>query len=60
MGDVDEGDPDLPLDPLQLDLHVLPELEVERPERLVEEQDLRMVDDRAGERDPLALAAREL
>jgi hypothetical protein len=48
------------LDALQLDLHLLAELEVERAERLVEQQDLRVVDDRAGERDPLALAAGQL
>ena len=60
MRDVDERDPDLLLDPLQLALHLLAQLQVERAERLVEEQHLRVVDDRAGERDPLALAAREL
>ena len=58
--DVDEGDPELLLDPLQLDLQLLAELEVERPERLVEQERLRPVHDRAGERDALALAAREL
>ena len=58
--DVDEGDPELLLDPLQLDLQLLAELEVERAERLVEQERLRPVDDRAGERDALALAAREL
>ena len=58
--DVDERDPELLLDPLQLDLQLLAELEVERAERLVEEERLRPVDDRARERDPLALAAREL
>ena len=58
--DVDEGDPELLLDPLQLDLQLLTQLQVERAERLVEQQRLRPVDDRAGERDPLALAAREL
>ena len=58
--DVDERDADLLLDPLQLGLHLLAELEVERAERLVEQEHLRAVDDRAGERDPLALAAGEL
>ena len=33
---------------------------VERRERLVEQQDLRVARERAGERDALALAAREL
>ena len=45
---------------LELDLHLLAELEVERAERLVEQQHLRPVDDRARERDALALAAGEL
>src|SRR5262245_55794535 len=57
---VDERDADLLLDPLQLGLHPLPELEVERAERFVEQQDLWAVDDRASERDPLPLAARQL
>ena len=48
------------LDLLQLDLHLLAELEVECPERFVEQQHLRPVDERAGQRDPLPLAAREL
>ena len=48
------------LDRLELDLHLLAELEVERAERLVEEQDPRPVDQRPGERDALALAARQL
>ena len=60
VGDVDEGDPDLALDPLELDLHLLAQLQVERAERLVEQQHARAVDDRAGERDALALAAGEL
>ena len=58
--DVDEGDADLVLDALQLELHLLAQLEVERAERLVEEQHPRTVDERARERDPLLLAAREL
>jgi hypothetical protein len=36
--DVDEGEADVLLDPLQLDLHLLAQLQVERAERLVEEQ----------------------
>ena len=55
--DVDEGDPELLLDPLQLDLQLLAQLQVERSERLVEQQRLRPVDDRARERDALALTA---
>ena len=57
---VHERDAHLALDPLQLDLHLLAELEVERPERLVEQEHLGLVDDRAGQRHALALAPGEL
>ena len=60
MRDVDERDLDLVLDPLQLELHLLAQLEVERAEGLVEEEHARPVHERAGERDPLLLAAGEL
>ncbi len=53
MCDEHEGDAELLLERLQLLLHLLPELEVERAERLVEEQDLRPVHQRAGERHAL-------
>jgi hypothetical protein len=43
-----------------LDLHFLSELLVERRQGLVHEQDARLEDDGAGERDALALTAREL
>ena len=48
------------LDRLELDLHLLAQLEVERAERLVEQQHARPVDQRARERDALPLAAGEL
>src|SRR6266480_7213562 len=60
VGHVDEADPDLALDPLELDLHLLAQLQVQRAERLVEQEHLRLVDDRAGERDPLPLPAGKL
>ena len=60
VGHVDEGDADLLLDVLQLDLHLVTELEVERAERLVEQQHLRAHHERARERDPLPLPAGEL
>ena len=60
MRDVDERDADVVLDRLQLELHLLAELEVERAERLVEQQHLRLVHKRAGERDPLLLTTGEL
>ena len=60
MRDVDEGDRELPLQLLEEELHLLAQLQVERTERLVEEENGRTVDDRARERDALPLAAREL
>ena len=60
MRDVHEGDADLLLDALELDLQLLAQAQVERAERLVEEQRPRAVDQRAGERDALPLAAGEL
>ena len=60
MGDDHEGDPDLVLQAHQLELHLLAQLLVERRERLVEQQHLGPLDQRAGERDALALAAGEL
>ena len=46
--------------PLQLDLEALAQLQVERAERLVEQQHRGLVDQRARQRDALLLAAREL
>ena len=63
MRDVDKGDADvahLALDPLQLDLHLLPKLQIERAERFVEQQHLWRVHERAGECDALSLTAGEL
>ena len=63
MRDVDERHADvahLALDPLQLDLHLLAQLQVERAERLVEQEQRRRVDDRAGECDALTLPTGEL
>ena len=60
VGDDDEGDADLALNGLELDLHLLAQLEVERAERLVEQQHAWPADERAGQRDALALAARQL
>ena len=60
MGHVDEGHPEVALERLEEHLHLLAELQVERAERLVEQQHLGLVHDRPRERDPLALAAREL
>ena len=57
MRDVDEGDRDIVLDHLQLELHLLAQLEIERAEWLVQEQNARTVDERAGQGDTLLLAA---
>ena len=60
VGDEDEGDAGLALQRAELVPHRLAELEVERRERLVEQQHLRLRRQRAGERDRAALAAGEL
>ena len=60
VGDVEEGDADLVVDEVELDLHVLAQLQVERGERLVEQQHLRVVDERPGDRDALLLPAADL
>ena len=58
--DVDERRADVAVDLRQLELKALAELEIERSERLVEEQHCGPVDECARDRDPLLLAAREL
>ena len=58
--DVDERDADFLLQVDELELHLLAQLGVERGERLVEQQELRAVDQRARDRDALLLAAGEL
>jgi hypothetical protein len=60
VGHVDERDPDLGLDALQLDLERLAELEVECAERLVEQQDRSVGSHARGECDALLLAAAQL
>ena len=60
VGHDHEGDPDLVLQADELELHLLAQLLVERRERLVEQQNLGPLDQGAGQRHPLALAAREL
>ena len=52
--------PTLRLQVFELDLHRLSQLEIEGPQRLVEEQDLGLVDQGAGQCHPLLHAAREL
>jgi hypothetical protein len=57
VGDEDEGDAGLVLNALELDLHVLAQFEIERRERLIEEQHLGPVGECASECDALLLAA---
>ena len=57
---VDERDADLPLDPLELELHGVAQLEIECAERLVEQQCAWVVDQCAGQRDALLLATGQL
>jgi len=56
----DEGDAGLELQPLELDLHLLAQLEVEGGERLVEQQHLGARRQRPGQRHALLLAPRQL
>ena len=59
MGDVDEGDTHLLLDALELDLHILAQLEIQGAQRLVQQQHLGPVDDGPGDGHPLLLPAGE-
>ena len=58
--DEQERDAELPLQRLQLALHLLAQLQVQGPERLVEQQHLRLIDQRTRKRHALALTARQL
>ncbi len=60
VGDEDEGDPGLVLQALQLDLHFLAQLQVQRRQRLVEQQHLGPAGQRAGQGDALLLATGQL
>ena len=60
VGHVDERDPDLRLDALQLDLELLAELQVQGAEGFIEQEHVRSVDERPGKGDPLLLTAGEL
>ena len=60
VGDVDRGDAELALDAAELELHLLAQLAVERGERLVEQQEVRLEHQRPGDRHALLLAAGEL
>src|SRR5262249_44883081 len=60
VGDEEEGDADASLKGFELDAHLLATLRVEGGKGLVEEKDVGLEDDGAGEGDALALAAGEL
>ena len=60
VGDEDHGLADLAMEPDDLVLHVAPDERVERAERLVEEHDLGVDGQGAGQPDALLHAAREL
>ena len=60
VGDVDEGEAHAPLQVLELDAHALAQLGIEIGERLVEQQDRRLDNQRARQRHALLLAAGEL
>jgi hypothetical protein len=60
VGDVDGRDAGLLLDLLEPDAGLLPELGVQVREGLVQQEHVGVVDEGAGQRDPLLLAARQL
>ena len=60
VGDEDGGDAEAPLQAADLAAHGEAEAGVEVRQRLVEEEEARLLDQRAGERDALLLAARHL
>ena len=60
VGDVDEGEPNLHLDSLELDLHLPAKLEVKRTERFVKQEHLGVVLQSPRDGDPLLLPTREL
>jgi hypothetical protein len=58
--DVDERDAELALQALELDLHLLAQLQIERGQRLVQQQYVRPVHEGARQRDTLLLAPAQL
>ena len=60
VGDVDEGDAQLLLQALELKLHLAAELQIQRAQRFIQQQQLRFGRERAGDGDALALAAGKL
>jgi hypothetical protein len=60
MRHVDEGRADLSLDALELDLHLAAQLQVEGTQRLVEEKNVGLIDERSRYGDTLLLATGQL
>ena len=59
MGDIDESDAQTAVHLLQLHLHILTHLQVERGKRFIEKQHFRLVYDSTGNSHPLLLASRK-
>ena len=59
VGDQNEGDADLALQPSQFDLHLFAHLLVQGAEGFIQQQHLRLQDQRPGQRHPLALTTRQ-
>ncbi|MNM96869.1 hypothetical protein D3C81_1093620 [compost metagenome] len=60
VGDEDEGGADLPVDALQFGLQLLTQVLVQRRKRFVEQQQVRLEDQRTGDGDALLLATGKL
>ena len=60
MGNVDDGDAEPVVEVLQLDLHLLPELEVQGAKGLVQEQNVGFIDKGPGQSNALLLTTTEL
>ena len=60
VGNINKGDVHLTLQTLKLQLHLLAELKVQCTQRLVQQQDLRLIDQTAGNGNTLLLAAGHL
>jgi len=60
VGDENRGDPQRPLDALELATHLLAQVRIQGRQRLIEQQDVGLDDDRPGNRDALLLAAGQL
>ena len=57
MGHIDECDAKFPVHLLKLKLHLLTHLQVQGSKRLVKQKDLRLIDHRPRDSDPLLLPA---